>query len=569
MEHAITLTRCFVLPFIATQSRAGCTALVPNAPSAPGVGRSSASIRCEAISNFLRLPCKRSASGPAPLQSRSIHPISGPCCSASASSIVAEEKIEFEDNKQHTNEGIMHVLFLSNGHGEDTIAVSVLKELMFVAEERGKQVNAVALPLVGVGSAYSRDGIEIVGPSKIMPSGGFIYMDVLQLFGDMRAGLLSLTIEQWRAIVQWLDNTPYSFIIAVGDIFPLALAWLASIHSRRNNNRILQYAFVGTAKSEFYIQDDPDDIKATRKRFHVESLLGGVYLPWERAIMADANCRLVAPRDGFTAEVLKKNLPSYAQAKVYDLGNPMMDGLEPSGALNFLENSEDGHFVTILPGSRAPEVYSNWTLLLKASDEVMSKLYPKVVVYITPIVPSLEPGPFYDSLVEAGWEPYWSLSEHLHSCHAANATCVKEHRNRAELWPANNGLCILQFHKDNAVMLLFRGGFNEASHWAETAMAMAGTGTEQLVGLGKPVFTLPGDGPQFTYAFAEAQSRLLGKSIFLCSGPQSLAMKLSEVLADKASLTAFVENGHKRMGNSGGSRRIAEHIFNIMHRTLT
>lgn len=57
--------------------------------------------------------------------------------------------------------------------------------------------------------------------------------------------------------------------------------------------------------------------------------------------------------------------------------------------------------------------------------------------------------------------------------------------------------------------------------------------------------------------------------IFLCSGPQSLAMKLSEVLADKASLTAFVENGHKRMGNSGGSRRIAEHIFNIMHRTLT
>lgn len=130
MEHAITLTRCFVLPFIATQSRAGCTALVPNAPSAPGVGRSSASIRCEAISNFLRLPCKRSASGPAPLQSRSIHPISGPCCSASASSIVAEEKIEFEDNKQHTNEGIMHVLFLSNGHGEDTIAVSVLKELM-------------------------------------------------------------------------------------------------------------------------------------------------------------------------------------------------------------------------------------------------------------------------------------------------------------------------------------------------------------------------------------------------------------------------------------------------------
>lgn len=33
------------------------------------------------------------------------------------------------------------------------------------------------------------------------------------------------------------------------------------------------------------------------------------------------------------------------------------------------------------------------------------------------------------------------------------------------------------------------------------------------VGQGKPVFTIPGRGPQFTAAFAEAQSRLLGESV--------------------------------------------------------
>lgn len=33
------------------------------------------------------------------------------------------------------------------------------------------------------------------------------------------------------------------------------------------------------------------------------------------------------------------------------------------------------------------------------------------------------------------------------------------------------------------------------------------------VGQGKPVFTIPGEGPQFTAAFADAQSRLLGESV--------------------------------------------------------
>jgi len=39
---------------------------------------------------------------------------------------------------------------------------------------------------------------------------------------------------------------------------------------------------------------------------------------------------------------------------------------------------------------------------------------------------------------------------------------------------------------------------------------MAGTATEQFVGLGKPAIAIPGIGPQFTAAFAEAQSRHLG-----------------------------------------------------------
>ena len=54
---------------------------------------------------------------------------------------------------------------------------------------------------------------------------------------------------------------------------------------------------------------------------------------------------------------------------------------------------------------------------------------------------------------------------------------------------------------------------------ADIAIAMAGTATEQFVGLGKPAVIFPGEGPQFTYAFAEAQSRLLGCSITLVESP--------------------------------------------------
>ncbi len=61
--------------------------------------------------------------------------------------------------------------------------------------------------------------------------------------------------------------------------------------------------------------------------------------------------------------------------------------------------------------------------------------------------------------------------------------------------------------------------FLECLHKVEIAIAMAGTATEQFVGLGKPAITFPGHGPQFTYAFAEAQSRHLGSSIILLGHP--------------------------------------------------
>jgi len=46
---------------------------------------------------------------------------------------------------------------------------------------------------------------------------------------------------------------------------------------------------------------------------------------------------------------------------------------------------------------------------------------------------------------------------------------------------------------------------------------MAGTASEQAIGLGKPVIQIEGKGPQFTKTIAEAQRRLLGKYVFCAS----------------------------------------------------
>lgn len=86
------------------------------------------------------------------------------------------------------------LLCLSNGHGEDIIAVRVLQALQ--AQVNPPQISA--LPLVGEGQAYHQAEIPLVGAVKAMPSGGFIYMDGRQLARDLQGGLAQLTWSQLR-----------------------------------------------------------------------------------------------------------------------------------------------------------------------------------------------------------------------------------------------------------------------------------------------------------------------------------------------------------------------------------
>ncbi|MGG6293299.1 lipid-A-disaccharide synthase-related protein [Leptolyngbya sp. AN02str] len=394
----------------------------------------------------------------------------------------------------------MKLLCLSNGHGEDAIALRVLEHL----QQQPDPPEIYALPLVGEGHGFAQANIPIIGPAKRLPSGGFIYMDSRQLARDLRGGLLSLTLSQLRSVKIWAKQG--GSILAVGDIVPLLFAWYSGA----------PYAFIGTAKSDYYLRDEAGVLPRATWADRMESWRKSDYLPWERWLMSRPRCKAVFPRDSITSEQLREwNLP------VFDLGNPMMDGLEPSGVLQ--SDGASMLSIVLLPGSRPPEAYANWRHMLQGVDSLCLPMAKKLR-FFGAIAPSIDWEPLKQALVTYGWQ----------------ATADSN-----------------TFIRTNASLTL-TPHFGDCLHLADLAIAMAGTATEQFVGLGKPAIIFPGEGPQFTPAFAEAQTRLLGPSVILVEQPSRTAQVVSDLLQDPDRLHLIAENGQRRMGKPGAAARIAE-----------
>jgi hypothetical protein len=460
----------------------------------------------------------------------------------------------------------MQLLVLSNGHGEDAIATRIVKQL-----RRHPNAPAIAaLPIVGTGYAYSQLNIPILGQVKQLPSGGFIYMDGKQLLRDVRGGLLQLSWEQYKVVRRWGKSG--GKILAVGDIVPLLFAWLSGS----------EYAFVGTAKSEYYLRNDEKWLPQTST---IERWLGSVYLPWDCWLMSRPRCKAVFPRDALTAQMLQRR-----SIRAFDLGNPMMDGLsvtskqlpvtslqesinrygKNTGRLatqrvelveefnreqNFRVDRPLSSFKTemlrnmrskvegqklpltilLLPGSRMPEAEQNWQTILSAIAAIVPAFRTRPLVFLAAIAPALSLAPFRASLILRGWsaKPRESVALAISDANAA------------------------VFTLENSTLVLSRNAYAESLQAADIAIAMAGTATEQFVGLGKPAILIPGKGPQFTYAFAEAQTRLLGCSAILVEEPLAVAGVIQTLLADPDCWHEFGDNGRRRMGTPGAADRIA------------
>jgi len=396
------------------------------------------------------------------------------------------------------------LLVLSNGHGEDLIALRVLQAL----HRRRPELKIAVLPLVGEGTAFA--GAEAagvlrrIGPRRPLPSGGFSNQSLRGLLADLWAGVLALSWRQWRLVRRWgRSGDP---VLAVGDLLPLLMAWTSGA----------PYGFIGTPKSDYTWASGPGDAGLASL---VHRCKGSEWDPWEWTLMARRRCRLVAMRDPLTARGLRRH-----GVAALAPGNPMMDALVPQALPQELLQRRR---LLLLGGSRMPEALGNLRRLLQALAQL----------------PGAEPllllAPCGSRPTALEWEPL--LASLGYSPAPAPAAL-----QAAAAW-----------QRGPVLLVVGPGCFAAWAGSAELGLAAAGTATEQLVGLGVPALSLPGPGPQFKLGFAERQSRLLGGSVAVCRTPEQLVQRLAVLLRDGPLRSELGRIGRRRMGPPGGSEALA------------
>jgi len=413
------------------------------------------------------------------------------------------------------------LLVLSNGHGEDGIALRVIRAL----QERRPSIDIAVLPLVGQGDSYAaaeaQGLLRRIGPRQSLPSGGFSNQSLRGLLADLAAGMPLLSWRQWQEVQRWgKGGDP---ILAVGDLLPLLMAWSSGG----------LFGFVGTPKSDFtWASEGPSGWGASPIADGYHRAKGSEWDPWEWALMASRRCRLVAVRDGLTARGLRRHgVPALAP------GNPMMDGFPQGPCPDWLGASRR---LLILPGSRHPEALGNGARLLAplgGSSPIpgWGAKEAKPLTLLFPCPSQSGPGIWGAVLKSAGFSQKPLQPE------AAAIGAVAS-------W---------QLEGRPVQVLLGSGCFERWAPWAEVGLATAGTATEQLVGLGIPALSLPGPGPQFKASFARRQSRLLGGAVVPCHSGAQLAERLTLLLAEPLLRQQLGAIGQRRMGAAGGSDALA------------
>ncbi len=396
------------------------------------------------------------------------------------------------------------LLVVSNGHGEDEIAIRVLQEIHRLYPELRLEV----LPLVGVGKAFASavdaGWLRCLGPASQLPSGGFSNQSLQGFIKDVLAGLMQISWSQWKCIRR--ASRLGEPVLAIGDLWPLSLAWMSGG----------KYGFIGTPKSDYTWRSGPG--KACSDNYH--RLKGTEWDPWEWALMKAPRCQLVAVRDQLTAKGLRRH-----GVEAYALGNPMMDGFETLEIPNCLALFRR---LILLCGSRMPEAQENFRRLFQAIEK-------------------LDHSDWIAVLVALGSEPSIDSFKNL---------LAKEgYIERSS--PFGDIVAESFWIKGSKLICFGTGRFASWARWAEVGLATAGTATEQIAGLGIPALSLPGPGPQFKRSFALRQSRLLGGAVLPCSSTDLLATRLKFLLGEEKLRRELGNLGASRMGPSGGSFALA------------
>ncbi|NEQ33198.1 MAG: hypothetical protein F6K04_19735 [Leptolyngbya sp. SIO4C5] len=243
-------------------------------------------------------------------------------------------------------------------------------------------------------------------------------------------------------------------------------------------------------------------------------------------------CLQIFTRDAYTAQDLNRQ----GFTKAVFAGYPIMDVLTPTGRNLGIDPALP--MIALLPGSRLPEALENLKLQLRLCEQVR---HLQKAQFCAALVPSIGEADLQAIAAAIAWQyTPGKLTKVLDQNIVIEAYC-------------------------------YRDAFADILHQCSLAIGMAGTAVEQAVGLGKPVVQIPGVGPQFTYQFAEAQMRLLGRSVQTVGRRradrhtlQLAARCVAETLQDSAYLASCRTNGYERVGKAGGSAAIAQQLQRLL-----
>ncbi|AFY72669.1 hypothetical protein Syn7502_00511 [Synechococcus sp. PCC 7502] len=296
-------------------------------------------------------------------------------------------------------------------------------------------------------------------------------------------------------------------IFATGDIVPLAIARLTGCPYT---------AFIVSSSAHYENRMQPPFV-----------------INW---LMRSPLCKKIFTRDAFTAQLMKQQ----GISKAIFAGYPIMDVLEPKGI--DLGLNPEIPMIALLPGSRLPEACQNLGLMLDLVVAIAEEFSPSPVQFRAALVPSMLSPEILEKIAH----------DHNWQFEPPHKFMIDQGEKLIEVLCPNNS-------------------FADVLHQCNLVIGMAGTAVEQAVGLGKPVIQILGQGPQFTYSFAEAQMRLLGISVQTIGKTSATATILKEAanqvkltLHNPEYLNACKNNGIERVGLKGGSARIADHIAKLI-----
>jgi uncharacterized protein (TIGR03492 family) len=245
-------------------------------------------------------------------------------------------------------------------------------------------------------------------------------------------------------------------------------------------------------------------------------------------------------RDALTAAELNRQ----GLKKAEFVGNSVMDNLNSTG--KDLQLIPRVRTIALLPSSRLREATNNLVLLLELVKEIASNSTVPVQFWAA-LVPALMPQ-LDDIAARVRWQ----------------------HRSGKLIFPAIKPS--FSEHKlEQLEVICSADAFADILQQSSLVIGMAGTAVEQTVGLGKPVNAVPGNGPAFTYRFAEAQNRLLGDAVQVIGTQpansdiiKEAALAVDRTLQDHKYLASSIKNGLERMGRSRGSIKIANYVANYL-----